>query len=340
MKHNIVIKLLFALALILELNGCGDSNIKLTNDLFLTNPVAEDGADPWIIKYDGAYYYCYSEDTMIAVSKSDKIEGALVDPGQIVFNPPRGTEYSEEIWAPELHYISGKWYIYFAADDGDNYNHRMYVLESDSTDAFGPYTFKGKISSPSDKWAIDGTVLEYNQKLYFIWSGWEGYENVSQNLYIAEMENPYTIKGERIMISRPEYDWERIGNPLINEGPQILKNQGKVFIIYSASGSWTDNYCLGQLELISNYPLDSESWVKKSQPVFSGTEKVISPGHASFTKSPDGSEDWIVYHAAKHKGAGWNRNIRMQKFEWDDEGNPIFGFPISEGVKMPAPSNY
>ncbi len=339
MKLSYVINVVFALTIILELNGCSESDNRLHSNLFITNPVAEDGADPWIIKHDEEYYYCYSQDTVIAISKSNKIEGALGTVGQIVFNPPKGTEYSEEIWAPELHYLSGKWYIYFAADDGDNYNHKMFVLESDSEDALGSYQLKGKINSPSDKWAIDGTVLEYKQKLYFIWSGWEGNENVSQNLYIAEMINPYTIKSERIMISRPEYQWEKIGNPLINEGPQILKNHDKVFIIYSASGSWTDNYCLGQLELIGDNPIIRESWIKKSTPVFSGTEEVISPGHASFAKSPDGSEDWIIYHAAKHKGAGWDRNIRMQKFDWDKNGEPNFGLPIPNGIQIESPSD-
>ena len=80
------------------------------------------------------------------------------------------------------------------------------------------------------------------------------------------------------------------------------------------------------------------AWEKKNTPVFSGTATVVSPGHASFTKSPDGSEDWIVYHTAKHRGAGWNRNTRMQKFTWDIEGNPCFGYPVSEGLEIPAPS--
>lgn len=325
--------------MLLVLISCSDSIEEIAGEEYITNPVAKDGADPWIIKHLDYYYYCYSLDTGIVVSKSNRIESALVVPGQIIFSAPKGKEYSQEIWAPELHYLSGKWYIYFAADDGDNYNHKMYVLESVSQDALGSYQLKGKINSPSDKWAIDGTVLEHNQKLYFIWSGWEADENISQNLYIAEMLNPYTVKSERMMISRPEYQWEKIGNPLINEGPQILKNNGKVFIIYSASGSWTDNYCLGQLELIGENPIARESWVKKSEPVFSGTEEVISPGHASFVKSPDGSEEWIIYHAAKQKGAGWNRNIRMQKFDWDKNGEPNFGSPVPNGIQMKTPSD-
>jgi len=308
------------------------------SDSLFTNPVAVDGADPWVINHNGTYYYCYSKDDAIWINKSDDLIKAVQMEGLEVWKPPFGTEYSKEIWAPELHLIQGKWYIYFAADDGNNENHRMYVLESLTDDALGEYLFKGKISDSSDKWAIDGTILEYNKKHYFIWSGWEGDVNVQQNLYIAEMENPWTIKGERVKISEPEYEWEKVGNPLINEGPEILKNDDTVFIIYSASGSWTDNYCLGKLTLTSENPLEENVWIKYPSPVFSGTSSVISPGHASFTKSPDESEDWIIYHTAKHKGAGWDRNIRMQKFNWNEDGTPCFGYPVENNVPIAMPS--
>ena len=249
-----------------------------------------------------------------------------------------GKPFSKNIWAPELHFLQEKWYIYFAADDGQNKNHRMFVLESENDDPMSKYSFIGKMTDPSDKWAIDGTVLEKAGDLYFIWSGWEGNSNVQQNLYIAKMKDPKTIAGDRVMISKPEFDWEKIGRPLINEGPQILKNKNNVFIIFSASGSWTDDYCLGQLKLIGNNPLNPEMWIKNHHPVFTGTNTVFSPGHASFVKSPDGKEDWIIYHTAREKGAGWNRDLNIKKFTWNTDGNPIFGFPADKGIELSAPS--
>lgn len=143
--------------------------------------------------------------------------------------------------------------------------------------------------------------------------------------------------GSRVMISSPEYDWELNGHPRINEGLEVLMREGRVFIIYSASGSWTDDYCLGQLELVGDYPLRASSWKKKETPVFARTKDVFGPGHASFVKSPDGSEDWIVYHAARHKGAGWDRDIRMQRFGWSPDGEPYFGSPVTPGVQLPVP---
>ncbi|KUO63469.1 hypothetical protein APF79_06770 [bacterium BRH_c32] len=304
----------------------------------LTNPISPEGADPWVILHDGIYYYCYSTDTSIWINSSERLEDVVQQTGIEVWKPEEGKPYSKEIWAPELHFLNDKWYIYFAADDGKNENHRMYVLESLSDNPKENYILKGQLKAKTDKWAIDGTVLEHNKKLYFVWSGWVGDKNVSQNIYIAEMENPYTIKGERVLISIPEHKWEIFGEPWINEGPQILKHAGKTFIIYSASGSWTDHYCLGQLSLIGNDPLYPKNWEKKKVPVFQGTEKIFSPGHASFTYSPDLTENWIVYHTAKKKGSGWDRNVRIQKFSFDENGEPAFDKPIDDGLEFNSPS--
>ncbi|NQV36122.1 MAG: glycoside hydrolase family 43 protein, partial [Phycisphaeraceae bacterium] len=293
---------------------------------------------PWVTYQQGHYHYCYSGRNGICVNRSPRLQEAVQRTGKILWQPPAGQAYSREIWAPELHFINDRWYVYFAADNGRNENHRMYVLESETADALGPYRFCGKLTDPSDKWAIDGTVLPYKDRLYLIWSGWEGDVNVQQNLYIAPMRDPKTLSGRRVLISKPTLDWERNGRPLINEGPQILQRDGKVFIIYSASGSWTDHYCLGQLTLIGDDPLTANAWQKKRDPVFVGTDKVISPGHASFTVSPDGAEDWIVYHTARHPGAGWDRNVRAQRFSWDKKGQPAFGKPVGPGIELAPPS--
>lgn len=306
---------------------------------FLTNPIAESGADPWVVRWKEFYWYCRSADGRIWIHKAARLQDIAREPGAPVWTPPPGTPYSKELWAPELHHLDGRWYIYVAADDGNNHNHRMYVLEGDPEDPQKPFAFKGKIADPSDRWAIDGTVLAMpDGKKYFVWSGWEGAENVAQHLYIAPMSDPRTIAGNRVRISSPEFDWEKIGRPHVNEGPEALWNGRRLFLIYSASGSWTDDYCLGQLTWTGGDPLKASSWVKKDRPVFSRTPDTFGPGHACFTKSPDGKEDWIVYHAAKRKGAGWDRHVRIQKFSWHPDGSPDFGRPVSPGVPLPPPS--
>jgi GH43 family beta-xylosidase len=304
------------------------------------NPIMPSGADPWVLQKDGFYYYTHTTGKNITVWKSESLTSIGHGESRIVWTPPESGPNSKNIWAPELHWLNGRWYIYFAADDGNNDNHRMYVLESVSEDALGEYAEKGKISDPSDKWAIDGTVLQKEDgSLYFIWSGWEGDVNVSQNIYIAPMSNPYTIAGHRTEISRPVHDWERVGNPTVNEGPQILIKGQRIFLVYSASGSWTDHYCLGMLTTDMNSDvMQPGSWKKADSPVFSSANGVFGPGHNSFTRSVDGAEDWIVYHAAKFSGAGWNRNVRMQRFTWNADGTPNFGAPLSTSEEIAMPS--
>lgn len=318
-----------------------------------TNPLLPAGADPYSIHKDGYYYYTHSTQNNLTIWKTKNLADLATAEKKVVWTPPAGTAYSKELWAPEIHHINGKWYMYFAADDGKNDNHRMYVIENSSKDPLqGTWEFKGKVNLPDDKWAIDADVFEHQGKSYIIWSGWEGDVNVQQNVYIAKLKNPWTTEGKRVKISGSDFDWEKHGdlndknNPPhvnVNEGPQFLAHKDKVFIIYSASGCWTDFYALGMLQASGKSDLlDPKSWKKSTQPVFkqSAENKVYAPGHNSFFKSPDGREDWILYHANPEpgQGCGGHRSPRAQKFTWNADGTPNFGIPVKTGEKLADPS--
>lgn len=317
------------------------------SDQQFTNPVLPSGADPWSIYKDGFYYYTQSTGNRLEIWKTKNIIDLKTAERKVIWRPPSGKPYSKEIWAPELHFLSGKWYMYFAADNGDNATHRMYVVENSSPDPMeGEWVFKGKVSDPSDKWAIDGTVFEHKKQLYMLWAGWEGDKNGQQNIYIAKMSNPWTIIGERQRLSSPELEWEKVGafqDPYVsvNEGPQILFNKEKIFLIYSASGCWTDSYNLGMLTFTGKDLLDPKAWVKQKTPVFSKSIEngVYAPGHNSFFKSADGKEDWILYHANDNPGQGCGkfRSPRIQRFTWNKDGSPNFGVPLSVKQPMVAP---
>ncbi|MBA4146581.1 MAG: glycoside hydrolase family 43 protein [Verrucomicrobia bacterium] len=293
----------------------------------LINPlIAGPAADPWMIFHDGAYYFCESRKSRtIHVRKAKHFLDIGQDNGVQVWAPPQRGMNSRSIWAPELHFIDGRWFIYYAADNGKNANHRMWVLESRTSDPQGEYICRGCLET--DGWAIDGTpFLADDGQLYFIWSGWPGKVDGKQNLYIAPMSNPYTLSSKRVLISEPTESWERF-EMAINEGPQVLRRDGKLFIIYSASASWTMHYCLGMLELTGSNLLDATSW-KKVGPVFEKNELFWGVGHCSFVKSPCQMEDWILFHAKTDKSDGWlDRRVHAQRFEWDLNGRPNFGRP-------------
>ena len=324
-----------------------------TSAATFTNPLLPAGADPWSIYKDGYYYYTNTTGRNITIWKTKSLSQLKNAPQKVVWTPPATGPNSKDIWAPELHFINGKWYLYYAADAGTNQTHRLWVLENASPDPLqGTWIDRGKIADPTDKWAIDGSAFEHKGQMYFVWSGWEGDVNGRQEIFIAKMKNPWTIDGERHKLSTPVFAWERNGDlntPTdpphvdVNEGPQVLLHGDKLHLIYSASGCWTDTYALGMLTASATSELlQPGSWTKTNVPVFQQAPAVgvYAPGHNSFFKSPDGTEDWILYHANDEPGQGCGRfrSPRAQKFTWNADGTPNFGQPMSTKTPLPRPS--
>ena len=256
----------------------------------LINPLLPSGADPWVTSHGGFYYYMNTTGNSLAIWKARNMADLAQAEKKVVWRPPASGPYSRDIWAPELHFLRGKWYIYFAADAGTNASHRIWVLENDSEDPLaGEWRMKGKVTDATDRWAIDATVFEDGSRLYMVWSGWEGEVNGAQNLYIAELSDPWTVKGPRVRISAPDLPWERWAtsnrgatrrkipalnqlDPLhvdVNEGPEILRRGNRIFVVYSAGGCWTDYYSMGMLTAkAGSNLLNPASWKKSPLPVF------------------------------------------------------------------------
>ncbi len=312
------------------------------------NPIAE-GADPWVVQHDGKYVFCLSEaNRAVALHISDGL--TQFGRKQVVWDAPPGTMYSQEVWAPELHFLDNRWYVYFAADDGQNRNHRMWVLQSAGDDPLGPYTVHGPLytgdepaTGANNRWAIDGTVLQLKDQRYFVWSGWEDTRD-EQWLYIAPMKDPLTIGGKRVRLCpNDQYLWERVDEKPtgrgLNEAPEVLQHDGRTFIVYSCSGSWQPSYKLGLLELRrGGDPLKASDWIKQPRPAFQASGGTFGVGHASFVKSPDGQQDWLVYHAKLDRENDWRRAIFTQPFHWTADGLPDFGAPVAAAVPLPLPA--
>jgi GH43 family beta-xylosidase len=307
------------------------------------NPIIEQRADPWVYKHtDGYYYFTASvpEYNRIVLRREKTIKGLATTEEKVIWTRHTSGEMSAHIWAPELHYINGKWYIYFAAGQAEDiWKIRPYVLECrDENPLVGTWTEKGMIQKTASNteaftnFSLDATTFEHNGKRYLVWAQVAG---ESSNLYIADMINPWTIEGKHVRISTPDYIWERQGHH-VNEGPCVLKRNGKIFISYSASA--TDaNYCMGLLTASDTSDLlNPKSWMKSLEPVFVSSEATnqYGPGHNSFTVAEDGKTDILVYHSRNYKEIMGdplndpNRHTRAQVFLWDENGTPNFGVPV------------
>ncbi|WP_461108449.1 glycoside hydrolase family 43 protein [Spirosoma koreense] len=309
------------------------------------NPLLTAAPDPWVAYRDGFYYVMHTTGGNLRIYKTKTMSRLSAARPVTVWTPPVSGPNSRDIWAPELHFLNGKWYIYYAADNnGVDATHRMFVLENESADPTqGTWVDRGQLNLPENKWAIDGTVVQLNGQLYFAWSGWETDLGGSQQLYIVKLSNPYTVAStSRIRVSSPDYAWEKQGFG-VNEGPEFLTHGNKVFLVYSASFCGTDLYALGQLSADSSANLlDTKSWMKSATPVFgpNGGNGAYGVGHNSFFSTPDGTQNWLVYHAnaAPGQGCGDQRSVRMQPFSWKADGSPDFGavVPLTEWIKRPS----
>jgi GH43 family beta-xylosidase len=328
------------------------------HNLEFYNPLITAGRpDPYVAQKDGFYYFLSTKGNRISITKTADMSLLAVAPETTVWTPPTGTDYSGSIWAPELYYLSGKWYIYFAAANPSVADsHHMYVIENANADpTTGTWTFKGKISDTADQWAIDGSVLTIGTNNYLVWSGWENVATkYKQYIYIAAMSNPWTITGTRVRISSPTNNWERYepsGNlgAGVNEAPIAIRKDANspVFIIYSASRYTSDNYCLAQIQLTTGgNPLVATDWINKKQVfVRNDANSVYGPGHNGFFTSSytDGngtlrSENWFVYHARSvAANTTASRTARMQKLTWNTDGSPNFGTATSTSSRLPVP---
>ncbi|MBR4750842.1 MAG: glycoside hydrolase family 43 protein [Thermoguttaceae bacterium] len=293
------------------------------------------GADPWVIEFNGKYYWSQSNNPAqsICVWESETPD----NPGErhTIWRAPRRGPYSRELWAPEIHHYNGKFYVLFAADDGQNKNHRTYVLVSESDDPFSKYELHGPVytgdsedGQSDNHWAIDSTIFPYKDKFYLIWSGWEDDQDV-QYLYIAPLkENLTETAGPRVKICHnADYLWERVEERLgtrgLAEGPEILEApNGRIFLTYSCGASWLPTYKIGILELVGDDPMKSESWKKFDKPWFQSDEFQFGVGHGSFIRDKDGQTRY-VYHAKTDRNGGWgDRAVFWRYVDFDEDGTP------------------
>ena len=300
-------------------------------------------ADPYVYKHtDGTYYFTASlpDYDGIALRKADKLFDLKDAPEKIIWKKHDKGIMSFHVWAPELHFIFGKWYIYFAAGDVDDiWAIRPYVLECRGDDPFNDEWIEKGMMQCSDEdpfsfraFSLDATVLENHGEYYFIWAEKVGVGKQISNLYIAKMESATKLSTVQVLLTTPDYDWERVGF-WVNEGPAFIKNDGKIYMTYSASETGVA-YCIGMLSADENDDLlDPKSWEKRRMPVLKTSEelKIYGPGHNSFTVNDEG-EPVMIYHARTEAEIvgnplyNPNRHAMVMKVKWNESGEPEFSY--------------
>jgi GH43 family beta-xylosidase len=264
-------------------------------------PIADiDTPDPWMIRHNNTFYLTFTLGNRVEIWKSDSMENFRSPQKITAWQPSPGTPWSIDLWAPELHYLHGTWYIYFcAAHPGrGNPSHRTVLLRSSSQDPMDSlaWSFLGPLHGLPDHWNIDATVLSLRNKLYCCYSGWPlgDSSDTQQDLFLIELADPeHALTHTLTCISRAELPWERPdgGRRGVNEGPTWLSMSvcGGEFegIVYSANGSWTSDYTLGLLHYTGNGddPLNPKSWRKRPTPLLKSCRDKggpFGPGHASF----------------------------------------------------------
>lgn len=305
-------------------------------------PFIEQRADPYVYRHkDGMYYFTASVPTYdrIILRRASTICQLKEAEEIAIWMKHDVGEQSFHIWAPEIHYLNGKWYIYYAAGDKEDiWKIRPYVLEctgedpiQDSWRELGKMQRADEDEFSFEEFSLDATVFENHGELYFIWAEKTGVGKKISNLYIAQMETPWKLKTVQVLLTTPDYDWERI-DFWVNEGPAIIKHNGKIFLTYSASATGAE-YCMGLLSVDENADLlDPRVWKKARYPVMKTDEDkgIYGPGHNSFVKAEDGVTDLCFYHARQYDRIigdplyDPNRHTMVAKVEWDEKGDPKF----------------
>ncbi|GAB2632341.1 glycoside hydrolase family 43 protein [Belliella aquatica] len=300
------------------------------------NPIAEKRADPWVYKdTDGTYYLIATvpEYDRIVIRKAKTINGLKEAQEKVIWVKHDKGVMGHHIWAPELHKIDGKWYVYFAAGEAEDiWNIRMWALSSSSADPTeNNWVEEGQVKSKIDSFSLDATVFEHNGKRYMIWAQNVRGGDHGTALVMSEMQNATTLTGPEIILTEPEFNWERVKYN-VNEGPAVIKRNGKIFVTYSASAT-NENYCLGLLWIDEDKDvMDLANWSKSPGPVFYTNEdlKRYGPGHNSFTLAEDDETVIMIYHARDYKEiqghelSDPNRATRARSIKWTSSGFPDF----------------
>lgn len=316
------------------------------------NPFITERADPFVVKGpDGYYYFTASYPAYqtvddgydrIILRRSETVIGLAAAKEHTIWTAHKTGNMGAHIWAPELHYIAGAWYIFFAAGDKEDvWNIRPYMLKCNGQDPINDsYEELGIVKATADdntsfkSFSLDMTHLENKGEHYLLWA--EKVEDSSILMAKIDPKNPNQLISKPMLLTKPDYDWEKI-RFRVNEGPSVIKNDNRIFVFFSASGTG-EEYCVGVVYADMDSDLmNPASWTKKDTPILSTADLVgeVGPGHNSFVVDEKGKQ-LIVYHARPESHLTGNcgtycdetlydpcRHARVKEVLFNDNNLPI-----------------
>jgi len=292
-------------------------------------------ADPWVFRDDertgeAEYYLTGSYPTTqatpgvgydrIVLRRADSINGLTTAQEQVLLwannaaapNTSNGSKIASGayryFWAPEFHKIDGDWYIFFTSSRSANapFDIRPAIMKAEGdTDPMVAANWQqlGYVkAAPGDSaaftsFSLDMTHFEANGKDYLVWAEKPG----TSDLRMAEINpaDPTQLISQSMLLSTPNYWWERTSGQIINEGPAVIKSEEEVFVFFSAS-EVNETYSVGMLRApIGGDLMNPATWTKTGYPLLTSEDfnnQQVGPGHNSFTLDENGNPV-IVYHA-------------------------------------------
>ena len=311
----------------------------------IVNPLVKNRADAQVFRHtDGWYYLTGSvpEYDRLVLRRAKTIGGLTNAPERVLWRHEAKGPMSGFLWAPELHWIDGRWIMYFAAGPSgggeDVFRIRTYAVVCDGADPMtGNWTVLGQLQTPWGSFNLDSTSFVHRGTRYLAWAQREPGIDTNSNLYLAPLATPLTLAAKPARLTVPTLAWEVRGYK-VAEAPALLARNGRLFMTYSASA--TDaRYCLGMLTARDDADImDPAVWSKSPVPVMqtSVAHKIYGPGHNSFTVDERG-RDMLVFHARDYEKINGdplfdpNRHTRVQPIRYDAAGVPQFDPPVANG---------
>ncbi|WP_152631132.1 immunoglobulin-like domain-containing protein [Agreia bicolorata] len=336
------------------------------------DPLVERRADPDVTLGDDGWYYFTASYPMtrendpngydrVVLRRAETIQGLKTAPETTIWHENTDPTLNRFIWAPELEKIGDDWYILFTAARNGVWDIRPAMLKFTGEEFGGEaaldpanWTSLGQVkAAPGDTesfthFSLDMTHFESDGRHYVVWAE-TGAGGSTLRMAETDPANPNQLISASFLLSTPTLAWEKNGDQAIDEGPAVIKRDGKIMIAFSAS-SVDDKYCVGLLTASSASDLlDPTSWTKNPYPLLTSADVPgqVGPGHNSFTVDEYGNPV-IVYHSrtvndSSNPGEATDaglfdprRHARAALVHFTSAGLPVFAMTADEEL---APEN-